>query len=459
MRIRPLKRRTFLRGMAGGTSVALALPILEAMLNDHGTALAGGDALPRRFGVWFWGNGTHPGNWAPASTGAGWVPSDLLMGIAAVKDWINVISGAALPVPGLNNPHVEGAIGILAGGNPLLHESYSGQGDDWNFLTVPTPSVDEVAADHLAGDAPFRNLTVAVTPVHTSDAGSTNHPGTAISYISHPAPYVFNPPIQDPSELFAALFGAGIPTGEAPPAESLARARVLDAILEDASTLESRLGASDKQRLDQHLEGIYQLQNRLTAIVQPGEACAMLPDPGNPTSERERAGVMGQLIAMAWACDLSRVMTLEFSSPASHVDYPDIGIASAGLGTSFHEYEHQNGYNGTVLTALRYFVEVFGDFVAALQALPEGAGTLLDNSCILGTSDVAGGWDHAFNDFPLLVAGRAGGGLAHPGVHVALSGESASRVPLTCLRAIGAPVETWGTDQFATNAAITEILA
>jgi hypothetical protein len=459
MKLRALRRRTFLRGMAGGTSVALALPLLEAMLNDHGTALAGGEALPQRFGVWFWGNGTHPGNWAPAVTGAGWVPSDLLMGIAAVKDYINVVSGGSLPVPGVNNPHVEGAIGILAGGNPLLHASYNGQGDDWNFLTVPTPSVDEIAADHLAGTAPFRNLTLAVTPVHTSDAGSTNHPGTAISYISHPAPYVFNPPIPDPSEMFAYLFGAGIPTGEAPAPESLARAKVLDAILADAGTLEARLGASDKQRLEQHLEGIFELQNRLTAIVQPGEACALLPDPGNPASERERARVMADLVAMAFACDLSRVMTLEFSSPASHVDYPDIGIASAGLGTSFHEYEHQNGYNGTVITALRYFIEVFGDFVGALHALPEAGGTLLDNSCILATSDVSGGWDHAFNDFPLLVAGRAGGALVHPGVHVALSGDNAARVPLTCLRAIGAPVDTWGTDQFATNQPVTEILA
>jgi hypothetical protein len=234
---------------------------------------------------------------------------------------------------------------------------------------------------------------------------------------------------------------------------------MLDAVLEVADALKARLGHTDQLRLEQHLDGVADLQHRLTAIVLPGKSCALLADPGNPVSERERAGVMGQLLAMAFACDLSRVMTLEFSSPASHVDYPDIGVQSAGLGTSFHEYEHQNGYNATVLTALAYFVDVFSDFVAALQALPEGAGTILDNSCILGTSDVSGGWDHAFNDFPLLVAGRAGGALAYPGRHVALPGGLASRVPLTCLRAIGSPVATWGTEQFATSEPITEILA
>lgn len=430
------------------------------MLDAHGEALAGGTALPLRFGVWFWGNGTQPGAWAPATQGAAWEATGLLSGLAPVKSYVNVVSGGVLPVPGVNNPHVEGAVGILAAGNPLLHESYAGQGDDWNFLTVPSPSVDQVAADHLAGSSPFRTLTLAVTPVHTSDAGSSNHPGTAISYISHPAPYVFNPPIMDPSELFAILFGSGVPPvdpGQADPLE-LARANVLDAVLGDAADLRRRLGKNDRARLDLHLEGVYELQNRLTAVAMPGEACALLPDPGNPTSERERARVMAELVAMAFACDLTRVVSVEFSSPASHVDYPDIGLVGAALGTSFHEYEHQNGYNANVLTGLGYFVSVFGDFIAALQALPEVDGNLLDRSCVLGTSDVSGGWDHAMNDYPLLVAGRAGGALAYPGVHASLAGDNAARVPFTCLKAVGVPIDAWGSAQFLTSAPVAGVL-
>jgi hypothetical protein len=369
-----------------------------------------------------------------------------------------VISGGALPVLGKNNPHVEGSVGILAGGNPLLHPSYNGQANDWDFLTVPSPSVDQLAVDTLAGASPFRTLTVGVTPVHTSDAGSNNAPGTAISYISHPAPYVFNPPIMDPSALFAQLFGGGIMPGAPEPA-ALARAMVLDAVREDAAALRTRLGKNDRTRLEQHLEGIHELQNRLTTEVMGGEACALPLDPGNPVSERARAKAMADLVAMAFACDLSRVVSLEFSSPASHVDYPDIGITGMGLGTSFHEYEHQNGYNPNVLIGLTYFVELFGDFVAALRALPEAGGNLLDRCCILGTSDVSGGWDHAFNDYPLLVAGRAGGALKYPGVHATLAGDNACRVPYTCLKAVGVPIPTFGSDQFATSNPVTDILA
>lgn len=457
MRVRPISRRAMLRGALGASTVAVGLPLLEAMLDANGEALANGAPLPLRFGVWFWGNGTQPGAWAPAVQGPGWEATGLLAGLAPVKDYISVVSGGVLPVLKTHNPHVEGAVGILAAGNPLLHGSYNGQNNDWDFLTVPSPSVDQLAVPTLAGASPFRTLTLCVTPVHTSDAGSNNAPGTAISYISHPAPYVFNPPIMDPSELFAALFGV-IKPGEIQP-DALARAKVLDVIRADAAALRTRLGKNDRTRLDLHLEGIHELQNRLTAMVMGGEACVMPLDPGNPESERLRARAMAELVAMAFACDLSRVVSLEFSSPASHVDYPDIGIDSQGLGTSFHEYEHQKGYDANVLKGLGYFMELFADFVAALKALPEAGGNLLDRCCILGTSDVAGGWDHAMNDYPLLVAGRAGGALQYPGVHATLAGGNAARVPLTCLRAVGVPIETFGSDQFATNQPVAELLA
>jgi len=457
MKVLPMKRRTVLRGLLGASAVAVGLPLLEAMLDANGEALADGAPLPMRFGVWFWGNGTQPGAWAPAVQGPGWEATGLLAGLAPVKDYVNLVSGGVLPVLKVKNPHVEGAVGILAAGNPLLHASYNGQNNDWDFLTVPSPSVDQIAAGHLAGKTPFRTLTLAVTPVHTSDAGSNNAPGTAISYISHPAPYVFNPPILDPSKLFAELFGV-IKPGELDPT-ALARTTVLDAVRGDAAALRTRLGKNDRTRLDLHLEGIYELQNRLTAMVMGGESCAMPSDPGNPESERLRARAMAELVAMAFACDLSRVVSLEFSSPASHVDYPDIGITQNGLGTSFHEYEHQKGYDANVLAGLGYFIEVFGEFVAALRALPEAGGNLLDRCCVLGTSDVAGGWDHAMNDYPLLVAGTAGGALAYPGVHTSLAGDNAARVPFTCLKAVGVPIDSFGTDQFATDQPVADILA
>ena len=72
MTTRMLGRRTFLRGLTSAGAALVGLPLLDVMLDRHGTALASGEPLPLRLGTFFWGNGIVPGNWVPAATGAGW---------------------------------------------------------------------------------------------------------------------------------------------------------------------------------------------------------------------------------------------------------------------------------------------------------------------------------------------------------------------------------------------------
>ena len=465
-----VSRRALLRGTLGSASVLLGLPLLEAMLNGNGNALADGTPLPKRFGVWFWGNGTDPGRWAPATEGAGWQPSQMLGGLAAVKDYVNVVSGTLLETrwhqgsAQKHNPHVEGAAGILTGGNPVVHSSYAGQEDDWNFLNVPAASIEQVAADHLsAPNTPFRSITLAITPVHTSDAGSSNHPGTAISYISHSARSgstpVFNPPRFSPSEVFGYLFSGGVGGEGGGSAEPMLTPEEIS-----RAAMRSRLGKNDRDRLAQHLDGVHELQARIKNLPPPppSAACEVPANPGDPTSDRMRVKAMADLIAMAFACDLTRTFSLCFSSPASHVDYPDVypdSLVFNGEAQSFHNYEHLAGIDDTVRVGLQYFVDCFGDLAASLKAMPEQDGNVLDNSCILGTTDVASGPSHGFTDFPVLVAGRAGGKLKYPGVHVKLPGQKACRIPLTCLQAVGVPITSFGQDQFFTDQAIAQILA
>lgn len=442
-----LSRRTLLRGaLAGGGLATVGLPLLEAMTNLTGTAHADGTPFPPRLAVWFWGNGTHPGAWAPATTGTGWQATGLLRGLAGLEPKVSVVSGTQLPVRGRNNPHVEGAVGILAGGNPLLDAAYQSQSNDWDYMTVPGPSLDEVAAD-LVGTPRYRSLVLGVTSLH-----GVNGPGTAVRYTSHRAPYLYNPPEFDPAALFARLFG------EVPP--DPLRASVLDAVLEDAASLEARLGTTDRTRLDAHLSAIRDLEQRIGA-GSLGHVCQAPDAPPATDSFRARARQFAELSALALACDATRVVAMEFSSPASHEHYPDIfasRLLHNGAPTSFHEYEHNVGYDASVLTGLTYFVDVFGDFVRALDEVPEGGGTVLDHTVVLGTSEVSGGAAHTFGDFPLLVAGGAGGRL-RSGRHVRLDGALASRVPLTCLRALDPTVGSWGRDQFATSSAVSELLA
>jgi hypothetical protein len=456
MKTSTLSRRTLLRGMAGGVGVGLALPTLEAMLDGSGKAYADGASLPKRFVIWFWGNGNEPSTWTPSTTGAGWAPTAMQQGLAALTADISVITGLHLPVKGANNPHVEGVVGMLTGGNPVLHPSYTGAQFDWDYMDVPSASIDQLVAQAFAGKTPYRSLEVGATQPHRS-----NGPGTAISFISHNASYNPNPPELDPAAVFTRLFANGMtaPQGTIDPMLKL-RARLLDAVKADAAALRTRLGTSDKQRLDAHLEGISALEQRIKALPPPPSmTCSMPPAPSAPATVSERAQLMGQLVAMALACGLTRVVTFQFSSAASHERYEawPTDLSCGGTPKDFHEYEHCAGFDDQVRGVLKYFMDRFGTFVQTLKDTPDGAGSLLDNCCVLGTSELGAGPTHEFDNIPLLIAGRAGGALKS-GLHVPAPGELPSRVMLALLNAVGVNASTFGTDQLATSSPLTDIL-
>ena len=88
-----LNRRHMLKGMMGGSAVAVGLPMLEAMLNEHGDAYAGGAALPMRFISFMFGNGVQLANWEPQQTGANWQLSPQLQPFAPVKDYVTICTG------------------------------------------------------------------------------------------------------------------------------------------------------------------------------------------------------------------------------------------------------------------------------------------------------------------------------------------------------------------------------
>jgi hypothetical protein len=443
-----LSRRRLLRGaLRAGGAVAIGLPLLEAMANGNGTGLANGEPFPTRFVLWFWGNGTVPREWAPAATGPDWALTPVLSGLAAVKEHVHLVSGTTLPTRKTNNPHVEGACGILAAGNPVIDPRLGSQSNDWDYMTAPGPSLDELAA-RVVGRTRVRSLVWAVTSLH-GVAG----PGTAVRYISHSAPFAFNPPVFSPAQAFQSLFGARVPDP--------VTASVLDVVLEDAADLMRQLGRADTERLDRHLTSIRELERR----VRDGNPLTCTPGtaPTDARSYRAQAKLFAELAALAFSCDVSRVASICFSSPASHSEYPDIfpngnELVVNGNVTSFHEYEHSKGIDAVVRRGLSYFVDAFGDFVGALKAKSEGAGTLLDHSLVLGTSEVSGGNDHSMADFPLLIAGHANGRLPARGTHVRLPGANPTRVTLSCLQAVGDPRTSLGFDQYATSAPVDALL-
>ncbi|HEY0707368.1 MAG TPA: DUF1552 domain-containing protein, partial [Polyangia bacterium] len=254
-------RRKALRGALLGTGITVGLPPLEAMFNANGTAHADGSALPKRLGIFFWGNGVKKDRWNPAMQGAGYALSPALMPLAPVKDYLNVVSGMRV-MTGNQQGHHAGAVGILSG-CPMVVKPAGGAPFNSTFSAK---SVDQVAADLIVSQNPkfmsMKSIEVGIsTKINTRE-------GTSLRYLSHNGPDNANPPEYSPAKLFDRIFGGFTPptTGGTPVVDVTRglRKSVLDAVKSDFKRLHDRASAFDKQRLDQHAENIRAIEGRLS---------------------------------------------------------------------------------------------------------------------------------------------------------------------------------------------------
>lgn len=437
-----MSRRTLLRGMLRGTAVAVALPPLEAMLGPHGGALADGTALPTRFGIWFWGNGVRPEHWVPSGTGTGWSPSEELAPLSTLRDYVSPITGCEIKTA--THAHHSGMTGIFTG------QQYQQLGTtrDTIVTTFARQSVDQDAADYLeaAGQyAPFRSLEVGVTRFHGTDEGST------FQHLSHNGPNLPNPSEYDAVALYNRLFGV--------PADAQlnqVRASVLDVVHDQISSLRGELGTGDQARLDQHLESVYTLEQRLRADLPACEtpAAPTAISDGALEPVEEKNALMSELLALALACDLTRVFSVQFSTCGSGVVLWQVG-AENGLHYTCHEEALPQP---TVHAATVFTMEQLAHFLGVLRDTPEGSGSLLDRCSILCTSELADGRTHSNFDYPLLIAGK-GDGRLRGGVHYRSSSrENASKAVLTALHGAGIELSDWGLADGRATSPFSELL-
>lgn len=452
MKSTALKRRTFLRGIAGGATVALALPVLDAMLDDGGGALAQGGMLPKRFGVFYWGNGVRPAQWTPSGTGADYPLSPALRPLADVRDYVSVVSGMRIRT-GNERGHHAGTVGILSG-SPMISQDPMGAG---YASTFSAPSIDQVVADHISAGTLFRSIEYGISESIVRGEGST------LRTLSHNGPNSENPPEFSPRALFNRLFGSDfVNPGETPDVDPrlALRRSVLDAVIEDANALTGRLGVVDRRRLSDHLDGIRTLESRIAMLestpMRPElGACARPMSPGDTYARDalvERNQVMSQILAMALACDQTRVFSNMFSGSVSGTQYP-------GAGGGHHGLTHDEGGDQPMVQAITVFImERFAELLAALRDVPEGDGNLLDRTVILASSDTSDGRAHTINDYPILVAGRGGGALRTNVHYRSGSEENTSKVLLSCLQAVGLPLTEFGNGGGRVDTPCTEIL-
>ncbi len=430
MKRHTLGRRSLLRGLLYGSAVGVGLPTLEMMLDAHGTAHADGTPLPKRFGIFFWGNGVRLAKWTPAAQGANWALTEELAPLKNVKDYVSVLSGYNIKT-GNERGHHAGCVGILSGA-PMISQDPKGAG---YASTFSAPSLDQVVAATITDKLKFRSLEIGISKnVSTSE-------GTTLRYLSHNGPDNANPPEYTPSALYSRLFGDGFvepgQTQKVDPKLALRRS-VLSAVKDDASALKRRLGTNDRRRVDQHMESIRALETQILAIETappPSSWCKKPAAPTTMTGDKYLSAVndaMSQMAALALACDQTRVFSVMFSGSVGGTSYPELTLGEHH-GLTHNEPGDQPGVHSITM----YIMQRFATLLETLKATPDGDGNLLDNCVILASTDLAEGLPHSINDYPILVAGKGGGALVHPGVHIRSNGGNSSDVLLTLLQAMG----------------------
>ncbi|MCA9654276.1 MAG: DUF1552 domain-containing protein [Myxococcales bacterium] len=426
-----LSRRTMLRGMVGGSVVALALPPLEAMLDAHGEAHADGSGLPRRLVTWFWGNGValaDPGNaggplrFFPGETGPSYTLTPQLQPFAAVRDYVSVLSGyrVAASYP-LRRGHHDGC--AILSGHPFI-ELPPGSANYASKFGGPT--VDQVVAEEIGGQTFLPSIQLAVSRRIISSEGFS------LQFISHKGPDQPLSQIFDPREAWDRLF-ASFTAPEDPSKPH--RLAALDAVMEDAAQLKGRVSTNDGYRLDAHLDAVAQLRSQIDALAP---ACEIPPPTtqandevgGNePLEEVNRA--MSDLLALAFACDITRVASVQFTGSVGYTVYHMLGQSMG-----HHDMTHDGGLNDAVDAATIETMANLAYLLEALSLTSEGTGNLLDNSVVFASSDASSGLSHSVENMPVVVAGGGGGALAHPGVHLRNDGGNSSDILLSCARTV-----------------------
>ncbi|HEX7821670.1 MAG TPA: DUF1552 domain-containing protein [Sphingobium sp.] len=423
----------------------MALPLLDCFLDNNGVAMANGQPIPVRFGTWFWGLGVTEDRWKPTKEGAGYDILPELMPIKQYRDQISILSGFDVLLDSKPNlPHGSGGIGIRTGIAPSKPE-------------LPAPSFDVLVADRIGSATRFRSLEISATRDATNSLSGRGNGS-------------LNPAETSPINLYNRLFGSEFADPNkadfTPNISVMARRSVLSSVAEQRKALEARVGARDRERLDQYFTALRQTEQQLAMQLEkpaPLEACSIPPRPVDTTPENnqiehvvENHKVMAHLLAMALACNQTRVFNVNFNNGAS-------SLTKAGSTISHHQLTHEEpieprlGYQPESTWFVERCMEAFGVFVDTLGQFKEGAGSLLDNSLIVAHSETNFAKQHTVDGIPIMLAGRAGGKVK-TGLHVAGRGSPASRVGLTLQQIMGVPIDTWGEDSMKTNKSISEIM-
>jgi hypothetical protein len=346
----------------------------------------------------------------PSGSGTNFTLSRFLAPLAPYQSSLIILDGVEDQVgnygevPG--DDHQRG-MGTMLTGTHLLAGTQQGGCD-----TCPAAglagglSVDQAIANKIGTATKFKSLELGI------QAGSSG----AWAYSNYTGANAPLPPDNNPHSVFARVFtDLGIDSAE------LARLRaerksVLDAVMESYQSLSSKLGPDDRIKVDSHFSTIRDLETRLTVPgASVGDSCMKPNDPGKlDYLNNDNFPAVGKLqidlMVMALACDLTRVGTLQWENSVGNTRFTWLDITRG-----HHDMSHDGDNVADTMEALTkinvWYSEQLAYLLGRLKSIPEGNGTMLDNTLVVWGSELGKGNSHSFQNIPFVLAGGLAGSV------------------------------------------------
>jgi len=396
-----IPRRTLLRG----AGIALALPLLDAMLpaqTPYAQTVAAG--IKRFLGIWH-PHGAAPGYWSPTEEGRDFDFSFITEPLEPFRHRTVLISGldstAAISTPeepGGN--HARGAV-FLSGTRPRRDAVTP-------YLGV---TIDQLIAQKYGQDTLLSSVQLGIEDA-SHNSGNCNW-GYSCAYtnsVSWPDASTPLPTEVNPRMAFERMFGDGS-TPEERRLGRLQNASVLDSVTHEIPAFKRGLGAGDQRRLDNYMENVREIERRIrNAMNNPAaEVDADVPF-GIPESKDVHFKLMYDLIALAFEADITRSATLMLGRDLSGTVFPEAGFEGGWHGISHHGDIPANKANYAKVN--RYHVANLAYLCDKLQQTPDGDGNLLDHVLIYKSSNMGNSHRHAHEKVPTILVGGIDGGFA-----------------------------------------------
>ncbi len=391
-------RRTFLRGIG----VTMALPWLESMQvwGDETTKSSSSEA-PVRLCVTFSGNGFHSKEWWAKGEGKSMELGKVLAPLADFRDKLLFVKGLYHEEARKGNIH-SSQTGNMLSGAPIASGGAIRSGT----------SFDQLLAQSYGRSTKVPSLVLACETSNPSV-----HKNYSMLYSSHIS--WSSPTTPTPLELYPALAFDRLFKDESSPEDK----SVLDAVLADAQNLRRDISSSDRQKLDEYLDSVREIETRIANAGKRGELQGWRPTldqtnlkrpaDGVPQDVAEHMRLMIDIMVLGLQTDATRIATLKLNNDHSALRFPNVpSVQQPGHGIDYmihHLLSHSDGEDW--LRVNQFFMEQLAYLARRLDTIQEGTRTLLDNTMLMHCSSMMAGARHDNEQLPVIVLGNAGGRL------------------------------------------------